>query len=587
MDRENTINIALIGEVSTGKTTLLNSMFIKTLSDMRRIRTTMSINIYAETTNKTLINSEDDILKINTNYEATMKDKKLETLEEFTYYVQPSISFGNVLAKKGYNLNIIDIPGLNDSSCNDLIRKWISNNFYKFDFVFFIINGEGAMNTESERKLLEFIVKNIELHPHVSLLNIINKYDDPTDEELNELRTQAIKVIKETIGDRKINTSTLAISAEKSYIYRFIEYNKTVDGLSHKHKNLISIMELGTKSKKYDDTKLVSELVKSINESKKDDDSCYNSTNYGLLISYFKNNIVANCSNIIFNKMVSFVKRENPITNILIDKYRKCMNLTDNKDLFFESCIEGLFKINIGNVKYITDTNAILNKNIDVIKHFCNYKTIKNRVFEWYDNYGLIVSTKYDNYLVNINEWFECAKLCDILDDEYIVRKIIRFYKNIHNVRDSYSIGLRNTYVSFDCKINSYFSHINSVLSTISLGKISLIQQFLNFLISCIAICDGYESENKYICTSTVKLALFEVCQYTYLGKYTVETLAPSFYLKKEILKNQNGANNVYKLIMSIPDDVTDVSEYIDTIDPGFKNLFGKLAELYQNKANE
>ena len=79
---ENAINMIILGEVSSGKSTLLNSMYIKTFSDMKRIRTTMSANIYSETTDKSKIQPIDDILKSNQKYEKDMKGNKLDIIKK-------------------------------------------------------------------------------------------------------------------------------------------------------------------------------------------------------------------------------------------------------------------------------------------------------------------------------------------------------------------------------------------------------------------------------------------------------------------------------------------------------------------------
>jgi GTPase Era involved in 16S rRNA processing len=170
------INIGIIGEISAGKSTLMNSMFVKTFSDMKRIRTTMSVNIYCETEDKTKIADAKKILAENKSFEENKK-ALLDKIEEKVYYVDKIVSFGE--RKKNILYNIIDIPGLNDGEGNDTIKKWLDNNIDLFDIILFIINGEYAMNTQSERTLFQYVVDSISKNPHIKLINIINKYDDP------------------------------------------------------------------------------------------------------------------------------------------------------------------------------------------------------------------------------------------------------------------------------------------------------------------------------------------------------------------------------------------------------------------------
>ena len=52
MDNRLEINIAIIGTVSSGKTTLMNSLFVNQYSDMKIKRTTMTPQVYYETCEK-------------------------------------------------------------------------------------------------------------------------------------------------------------------------------------------------------------------------------------------------------------------------------------------------------------------------------------------------------------------------------------------------------------------------------------------------------------------------------------------------------------------------------------------------------
>lgn len=55
MDTRNQINIALIGPVSAGKTTMMNTLFVKQYANMKIKRTTMMPQVYYETKKSTNI----------------------------------------------------------------------------------------------------------------------------------------------------------------------------------------------------------------------------------------------------------------------------------------------------------------------------------------------------------------------------------------------------------------------------------------------------------------------------------------------------------------------------------------------------
>jgi GTPase SAR1 family protein len=437
------INILLIGEVSSGKTTLLNSMYIKTFSDMKRIRTTMSVNIYYETNDKKDLKQSTDIFDENKKHEEDMKNKQLIELKENIYKVLPSVSFGDVLSKNGYYMNVIDIPGLNDGNCNPIIYKWLDNNFKYIDVVMFIINGENALNTESERNLLKYIIKKIQEFDHITLLNIVNKFDEPDDEELIELKDQAIKVINENLATTQIKSTIIPLSAVRAYLYRYIEHNKSLDGLVAKHKALLAQLELGNKAKRYTDDKLLSELIKSIKDSKNDTTSPYNNTNYHELINTFKNIIVKDINNIYCRKVITHIK-----TKINIDK-------TEN---YLEFALSQLKKIhdmdaNINN-NYLVE---LLGKHIDklieqnnAISFVSVTKLIMKNLNELLNNYQKVIIKFTDNEQVlnvlaklysrclhsstcndDLNVWFEYVHECVLMND-LTIKKILIEYFNSH-----------------------------------------------------------------------------------------------------------------------------------------------------------
>lgn len=466
------INVVLIGEVSSGKTTLLNSMFIKTFSDMKRIRTTMGVNIYYETNKRTLHNSPEEILQKNQTFETIMKDKKLETLAENIYYVSPSISFGSLLTNKGYSLNIIDIPGLNDGNGNDAIKKWLEENFKYFDIIFFIINGEYALNTESERNLLKFIISNMSKNKYIKLINIINKFDDPDDEELIELKDQAFKYLNETIKD--INHETVAISAERAYLYRYIEYNKTLNGLSQKHKSSLASLELGTKSKKIsDDKKLIAEILASIKESKKDPSSFYNNTGYRELIEIFKKNVIQKIDEVHKNRLYYdiYLKKYDAIND-----FKKI--LEDNNNIFMSydtDIINDEYLITVidkylNNLKFVrlNDWNDCTKNFIMMIKKLININEIINKTKDIFKKYLYECIKINKSFLV----WFNCVTNNELMVDNSIVEILNDFLKTIPN---------------FDQIMDPNLSgiQIQSIINQLSVDSSTLIINFINYFMFC------------------------------------------------------------------------------------------------------
>ena len=573
MERQNTINIALVGEVSSGKSTLLNSMFIKTFSEMKRIRTTMSVNIYAETNDKLKVVDADQIIKANTSYETSMKDKKVDELKEFTYFVSPSIDFGDKISKTGYNLNVIDIPGLNDGVANNVIKSWLDKNFYMLDVVFFVINGDSAFNSESERNLLKYIVDNMSKNPNVILFNLINKYDSPDDEELKELKTQADKVIKEVTDDKKLISVTLPISAEKAYLYRYLEHNKTLSGLSTKHTKLIAKEELGNKANKYDEGQLLQKILETINDSKKVKDGSfygYKLTGYDELIKQFNTNVVNNITDIYFSKVLRQVRKTDICGNDfneIFDKYRKIIGLKTYKDDHLESLITSeLAKLKRSNIISESDKVIaffrILNKNANIIKTFCDADKLRISATELM-NYiiEVIYKTQTDQKTLvsTLHAWIIIASDFFLIDEKFVSIELNKIYKS-----SNISMFALNT--------KDYFSGFTTLIE--KLTKTDIVPLIQNFLIFVLAgalyrynnnIGDG---KNAYNC---IKL-LFE--HYSDLSdSCSLSELLPIFSLKLKVL---DITNYDVDFLMQIPHDFKTIAEYIKSIDPGFITLINK-----------
>jgi GTPase SAR1 family protein len=141
-----TINFGIIGCVSSGKSTLLNSLFCDTYSDMKIKRTTMIPQVYQ--CDPKIDKSKSYAEKIRKQNEEINKkiieqteNKKALTIEdcyEIVYKVSPIEQF--ITLPSNINVAIFDIPGLNDSQTKDTYFKYLDQNFYKFDYILFVID---------------------------------------------------------------------------------------------------------------------------------------------------------------------------------------------------------------------------------------------------------------------------------------------------------------------------------------------------------------------------------------------------------------------------------------------------------------
>ncbi len=490
----NRINCLLIGEVSSGKSTLLNSMYIKTFSDMKRIRTTMSVNIYYETNDKNELKKADDIFEQNKKYEEDMKNKQITELTENVYKVKPSVSFGDVLSKFGYFMNIIDIPGLNDGNCNTTIYKWLDNNFKYIDIVLFLINGENALNTESERNLLKYIIKQTSQYDHIKLINIINKFDEPDDEELIELKEQAEKVIVEQLKDTSLEKIIVPISAVRAYLYRYIEHNKSLDGLIAKHKSLLAQLELGNKAKRYADDKLLDELTKSIKDSKHDETSPYNNTNYHELIKVFKDVVIADIKSIYCKKVINNIRdsipsgKETKPLEYALDKLNSIYNVDIQlKSNYLMTLIKdyfGTLNVTANSMKtMMEDVGKLMLNYIYVIHKFANVTIVEELLVSFYVT-CLNLTSNAEDLLV----WFNNINGCKITKKAKVIEMITIYFEDKHTYATKTQLITNNKLLNI-YRADSPGKHLNSYKT---------VQHIINTLpVDCSQLLDNYLS---YFC---------------------------------------------------------------------------------------
>lgn len=260
------INIALVGAVSAGKSTLTNALFVEQFSDMRIRRTTALPQVYHTVADEAVedlskireMNRErnESIMAITANG-GTLK---IEDVKEVNYCVPPVFGMLEGVLKKDVFLTIHDLPGLNDAKTKDVYYQYVAKTFHSFDVVLFVVDIFSALNTSDETDMLQLILTNMTENRtkygiNTKLIVVANKCDDmeivdgvavPLDEELIEMADQ-IKTItramqKEIYPDADVDF--VVISCENSYVYRMFGRNSS-DGLDPKYLNKIGSTEYG------------------------------------------------------------------------------------------------------------------------------------------------------------------------------------------------------------------------------------------------------------------------------------------------------------------------------------------------------
>ena len=241
-------NIAIIGTISSGKSTLLNAIFGKTYSEMKIRRTTMIPSQYklADIDELQLDVIQETNNKLNEKYAG---DKLWDGIELPVFHVPSPYKFSKM--SKYLDIGIYDIPGLNDQKTKDIYYKWVRENTQNFDIIYLLYDINSGLNTSDELELLQLVCGMMSANKRIKTIILGNKCDslvlmsDGTfkmeDEHRDIFEKQMIPTITSQMETHKIDIErykVIPFCSRMIYIYR------TLNNLSLKEKmNIISILK--------------------------------------------------------------------------------------------------------------------------------------------------------------------------------------------------------------------------------------------------------------------------------------------------------------------------------------------------------
>jgi len=259
MSYHNNIHIAILGPVSAGKSTYLNALFSDTFSDMKRKKTTMLPQIYQTTNNKDIINTTEEIYKMNhdsNEHILKLREENKYTqadFKELTYHVLPIPDFIK-LPDKTARYSILDMPGLNCGGGDNMYFNYIQNISKDIDIYILVFDINSGLNTTDEINILQMIAKEIEKNKHGYVHIIINKCDDVeydndgvsfkfTDDELQELYDRCVETANKYMTDSRGKISMSPLCSSDLYVFRGIKNN--INSIDEKHLDKIIMNECG------------------------------------------------------------------------------------------------------------------------------------------------------------------------------------------------------------------------------------------------------------------------------------------------------------------------------------------------------
>lgn len=237
------INICFVGGVSTGKSTALNSVFGKKLTQCNFKRTTMVPTVYIE--NSTDTSDSDQIYEtiLHKNQEIIEKSETPGQTVSKDDYTELVFNVGKLdinIIENSF-VNVYDIPGLNDARTKSTYYEYLDTNFHKFNIIVFCVDIRSGLNTSDEFDILDFITNNTRMQGktngrNVFTLVVVNKADDMqlnvgTDEvmvtgELKEMFEHVERTVTGEFRRKEIDKQLIGIiplCALDAYLYRMVQ----------------------------------------------------------------------------------------------------------------------------------------------------------------------------------------------------------------------------------------------------------------------------------------------------------------------------------------------------------------------------
>lgn len=440
-------SIGIFGSVSSGKSTLINSIFAKHLSQMNIRRTTMTPQVYMFDSETDIFEVEDSILlknmEINKKFQMEIWDGKTinKHLSQFPCDFLPK--------NPNLDFQLYDLPGLNDQSTKHMYMKWAQENFHLFDCVILVIDIHSGLNTSDEIDICELIFSKMAEKKHVNLVVLVNKCDEMDyrdgnyivcDKEKEEIYNHQViptlDKLKLKYGIENYRCNIIKFCSKNAFIYRTIYHNESKDVRLHlDEKHLHEMIQLEV---------LRSEWLRLSDQERDEKISC--------LIDRLRCDVETYERNMRLSGFIELKLLLSEIVNnprIIEPFYQKIIReIIEQDTITREDCLKHCTSIN---ALVLDDTfKAFLMQTVVTfyVENFYNHyeffkkgkkkenSDINKEILNWFEDLNVIQS--FEDYILSL-PYMEKTKL----SKKYFDRLITVFYENI---------GLFNNDILF-CKI--------------------------------------------------------------------------------------------------------------------------------------
>ena len=229
------LNIGLIGEYSSGKSSLLNAMAGGFVSTNSLLRETIQTEAYefSKGSLKGIAKNLDKRHSYNRNKRKNLKDLDEEKISKPIWYT----GLPNNLLTESFM--VYDFPGMNDANDDSgLFLKTIENNIDQIHLLIFVTDANRAFASSSEveafRHVQELVENQNKNGKFTDLIILVNKYDDE-DEDLEEIYNDMREITKDV--------RTFRFSSHKFFINQVMNIGNYIPIPECQKKELRNIMK--------------------------------------------------------------------------------------------------------------------------------------------------------------------------------------------------------------------------------------------------------------------------------------------------------------------------------------------------------
>ena len=396
--------IGIFGSVSSGKSTLINGIFGKHISQMNIRRSTMIPQVYVF--NSYSYSDETELNPLERNKEGNEKFRVDIWDGNTVNYYEMEYPLNFLHSNPNLNFFLYDLPGLNDQKTKSVYMKWAGDNFSLFDCIIFVIDINSGLNTSDEIDICKFIFEKMSERKHVQLIVLVNKCDEMAytngkyvcdDDKENMFKEQIMPTLEKIRLDNKVEMERIHMikyCSKNAFLYRTLYNNdleKVMEYLDEKMINEIMQAEYGrSKWLKLNLEERKARMDMIVREWHNDRES-------------YDNNMIQCGFSALRMKMNSLVN--NP--EYIYEYYRKnIMDYATTKGSGSNECLE---TINMVDDLIISETvkGRIIKDLVEyVMSGFTNY------------SYDLRVGISRENYNVKIGKWFMDLKMLQDFEDK-------------------------------------------------------------------------------------------------------------------------------------------------------------------------